>query len=294
MKSIFYLLQGSLLSILMFIFGALPLDAASNLGGWIGRTIGPLLGVSKRARKHLEVAFPGMPDAEKKKITLEMWDNLGRVIGEYPHLEEIAKSRVTVKNEHIVKDALARGAGAIFISAHIGNWETHVPALLARHGVAAALTYRGMNNPHADNILRRLRTLKGKLKAFPKARESGRALLMEMKNKGCVAILIDQKFNEGVEAHFFGKPAMTNPVFVQLAQKFRVPLIAVQCERTGGANFELCVHVPLKLFDDAGAPLTAEGVIAQAHAILEGWIRETPGQWLWLHRRWRKEKLTKN
>ena len=288
MKRIIYLFEAALLFILMSIFSILPLDAASGFGGWIGRAIGPRLGVSKRAGKHLEIVFPGMSDKEKKKIVLEMWDNLGRVIGEYPHLDKISKTRITIRNEHIAAEAIKLGKGGIFISAHIGNWETHVPALLERHGVAASLTYRGLNNPYADNILKKFRTMRSRLKAYPKARESGRVLISDLKNKGFLAILIDQKYNEGVEAKFFGRPAMTNPVFVQLAQKYDCPLVAVQCKRLKGANFELIPYPPITTRGEDGKPLPAETVIAEAHKILESWIRETPGQWLWLHRRWKK------
>lgn len=287
MKNFIYLLEGALLHLLMTIFSILPLDAASSFGGWIGRTIGPRLGVTKRAYKHLEIAFPGIPQDKKAKIALGMWDNLGRVIGEYPHLEIISKTRIDIKNEHIISEALAQNKGGLFVSAHIGNWETHVPALLARHGVAASLTYRGLNNPYADNILKKFRTMHGKLKAYPKARESAKLLLTALKNKGFIAMLIDQKFNEGVEAPFFGKPAMTNPAYIQLAQRYKAPVVLVQCKRLKGANFELVPSPPLNLFDAEGKNIPLETVIAEAHVILESWIRETPEQWLWLHKRWK-------
>ena len=275
----------------MLLFRILPLDAASALGGWIGRTLGMRLGVTKRAYRHLEIVFPGMDIAQKRVIVTAMWDNLGRVIGEYPHLETIGKTRIHVTDETIPRQIIAQGQGGVFISAHIGNWETHVPAMLARYGVAACLTYRGLNNKYADKILRDYRTLHGKIKAFPKTRESGKHLINEVKNKSYLAILIDQKYNEGVAVPFFGRMAMTTPIFVQLCQKYKCPLVMVRCKRLKGANFELTPYAPLKLFDENGKNLSTEAVIAQAHAILEDWIRDTPEQWLWLHRRWDSAKL---
>jgi KDO2-lipid IV(A) lauroyltransferase len=292
MKKLFYFIESLLLAVLMTLFRILPLDTASALGGAIARGIGPLMGISKRARKNLEIAFPGMDDAAKTKIIRDMWDNMGRVIAEYPHLAKIGTSRITINNEYIIKDVLAAGNGGVFFSAHIGNWETHVPGMLSRYGVAAALTYRALNNEFADGILRRYRTLNGKIKAFPKARESGRQLLSELKNKNHLAILIDQKYNEGIPVPFFGRPAMTNPVFVQLAQKYKCPLIPTRCKRLNGAHFEITLHEPLKLFDDAGNPRPIEDVIVDAHKILESWISDTPGQWLWLHRRWKSKQLS--
>jgi Kdo2-lipid IVA lauroyltransferase/acyltransferase len=287
MQTAIYIVQAALLQLLMWIFAILPLDTASAFGGWIGRTIGPLLGASKRAGRHLEIAFPGMPTEEKKKITRDMWENIGRNLAEYPHLAQIGRERLTIHNEHIIKDVIAAGNGGVFFSAHVGNWEAPVPGMLARYGVAASLTYRALNNTYADNILRRYRTLAEKIKAYPKARESGKLLISDLKNKGYLAILIDQKYNEGVAVPFFGRPAMTNPIFIELAQKYKCPVIPVRCKRVNGVHFEITLHEPLKIN-------RTEQALAEAHSILESWIKDAPEQWLWLHRRWKSEQLKTN
>lgn len=286
-----YIIEYILLALLMTVFRLLPVDYASAFGGWVARMIGGRLGVSKRAAKHLEIAFPGMPAKQKKVIVRDMWDNLGRVIGEYPHLAYIGANRVTVVNEGVIKDVLSSGRGGIFVSAHIGNWETHVPGMLARYGIAACLTYRHLNNPYADNLLKKFRTLNGKIKAYPKARESGKQLIMEIKNKNFLAILVDQKYNEGIPAPFFGRLAMTNPVFAQLAQKYECPLVMVRCKRLKGAHFEITARDPLKLVDDSGNQLPVVDVVTEANRIMEEWIKDSPGQWLWLHRRWDSAQL---
>ncbi len=74
------------------VFGLLPIDFASALGGALGRRIGPFLGISKRARLNLRRAFPDLPDAEIERTVIGMWDNLGRVAAEYPHLRRFAFS----------------------------------------------------------------------------------------------------------------------------------------------------------------------------------------------------------
>lgn len=290
-KKLSYAAQGFILAILMLVFRILPLDAASALGGWTGRTIGPRLGATKKAYKNLALVFPEMPESEKKKIVLGMWDNIGRVISEYPHLEKIGAERLTLINEPNVKNVLEAKKGGIFFSAHIGNWETHIPGMLARYGVTASLTYRALNNPAADKILRHYRTLNGKIPAFPKVRETGRTLITELKAGRFLAILIDQKYNEGIAVNFFGRPAMTNPAFVQLAQRYDAPLVPVRCKRIKGSHFEIIAHDPLTLKDANGKNLPVEQVIAQAHKILESWIQDSPDQWLWLHRRWNSKAL---
>jgi KDO2-lipid IV(A) lauroyltransferase len=96
MKQMRYLIEAAALIALMTAFRLLPLDAASGLGGWLGRTVGPRLVASRRALGNLESAMPEIPAAERQKIIAAMWDNLGRVMAEYPHLEKIGRERVEI------------------------------------------------------------------------------------------------------------------------------------------------------------------------------------------------------
>ena len=98
---------------------------------------------------------------------------------------------------------------------------------------------------------------------------------------------MDQKFNEGIEANFFNKPAMTNTIAIQLAQKYNCPLILARCERMEGCSFEISMHEPIQVFDANGNKRAIKEVVAEIHGILEDWITEKPSQWLWLHRRWK-------
>ena len=110
------------------LFAALPVDWASALGGWIGRTIGPILPMTRVARANLRAVFPEMPPAETDRIVREMWDMVGRIVGEYPHLDAIARdagapgARVEVAGAEQVAMLKARGTALLF-SAHLGNWE---------------------------------------------------------------------------------------------------------------------------------------------------------------------------
>src|ERR687893_695011 len=67
----------------------LPIDMASGFGGWLGRRLGPALGISRQARRNLAAAFPDWPPAEVERVVRGMWDNLGRIAAEYPCLRRI-------------------------------------------------------------------------------------------------------------------------------------------------------------------------------------------------------------
>ena len=286
MTKLRYFLEAVFLSALFFIFKILPVDAASNTGGCIGRTIGPRLAASRKAMRNLESAIPGLSAAEKSAIITEMWDNLGRIIAEYPHLETIGRTRTTIERRDVLDKAFAEGGGNVFWGGHIGNWEIVCAALLTQYNAPMDISYRAPNNPWSDKILSRARSLGGKLRSFPKSRSGGKELLIAAKEGRNIGILVDQKYNEGLAVPFFDRPAMTNPVYVQLGQKYGCRLIPMRNIRTKGANFTLRFYEPLEA---ANRPI--EDVIRESHEIMEGWIREHPGQWLWLHRRWDSESL---
>lgn len=292
MKNIRYIVEYALLQLLFFMFKLIPVDHASAFGGWIGRTVGSRLAASRKALRNIEAAFPEKTPADHNKILREMWDNLGRVIAEYPHLEYIARHRASVEHADIIQSLIDSGAPAVFIGGHLANWELYGTAMLCRFDKTLNLTYRAPNNPWVDKLLYHYRTLGGRIHAHAKSRQAGRDVMRALKDNEYVGILIDQKFNEGLAVPFFDKPAMTNPAFVQLAQKFKCPLIPVRVVRLGGAHFRLEACNALETFDENGNALPAEDVIGAAHALMESWIKEHPEQWLWLHRRWDSKQLS--
>ena len=285
-KNITYFFEGMALHLVFFIFRMLPLDTASNFGGWLGKTIGPKMGVTRHALKNLTIAMPDLNQDERLNITRDMWENLGRIIAEYPHLENIGKNRTEIHGKNVM-DNLEKASGpAMFFSGHLSNWEICGPTTLTQLDKYIDTTYRAPNNPWADTLLGKARTLNHKLNAYPKSKNGGRQIMTALKQNRYVGILIDQKYNEGISIPFFGQPAMTNPVFVKLCQKFKCPLIPVQGQRLNGANFSLTFHEPIELFTKDGSPIPVEEVMINANHILEGWIKDNPSQWLWLHKRW--------
>jgi KDO2-lipid IV(A) lauroyltransferase len=286
MKKIRYAFEAFLLYLLFGLFKLLPPQTASGFGGWVARTLGPHMAVSRKALTNIRRALPGLTPEEERRILRGMWDNLGRVIAEYPHLEKISRERTVFEGRDDFEKFFAAGEPAIFISAHLSNWEIHGAALLTQFSKKVELTYRAPNNPWSARLLHHARTLGGRIPAHPKTRESGKALLEALRAGRYLGFLIDQKYNEGVSVPFFGIEAMTNPVFDKMAQRYKCPVIPVQNIRLDGPRFRLKFYEPLRLFSENGAPLPVETVIAEAHGLLESWIREHPEHWLWLHRRW--------
>ncbi|MBN8531115.1 MAG: lauroyl acyltransferase [Alphaproteobacteria bacterium] len=273
-----------------FLFGTLrllPLDAASAIGGWLGRTLGPLLPFTRRADTNLQIAFPAMPKEERDRIVRAMWDNLGRTFAEFPHLDTREMStRIHVEGTEIVDAFLASGKPGIFISGHFANWEI-IPKTAADYGISLQLVYRPANNPYVDALVQRMRgATHGGLVA--KGRRTGMAILQFLKEGKHIGMLVDQKMNQGIAVPFFGHDAMTSPVVVTFALRREAVVLPVWVERTKGCRFTLHVHPPLEIPATGDREKDIYNGTAQINALLESWIRRDPKQWFWLHRRWGK------
>jgi KDO2-lipid IV(A) lauroyltransferase len=275
MKSIRYALEAIFTAFFLAFFKILPPPLASNLGGAIGRTIGPHLAVNRRALKHLRLT---LPDADHAAIITGMWDNLGRVFAEYPHLEKIAAKHTEFAGR---ENFDSEKTPAILIAGHLANWEIAATTFFV-HGTSMGLIYRAPNNPWVDKMLKVMRSLNGRIATHPKSTRGMRQVVDSLKSNHNLGILIDQKYNQGLKVNFFGRPAMTSPAFVQLAQKYGCPVYPVRVERLTGCQFRVTVHPPLDITQ------TPEELIRQAHTMLEQWITERPEQWIWLHRRWKE------
>jgi Kdo2-lipid IVA lauroyltransferase/acyltransferase len=266
---------------------ALPLDAASGLAGWLARRIGPFISVSKQARRNLAAALPELSAAEIETIVRGMWDNIGRVAAEYPHLDRIRvfenDGRVEVSGMEHVDKALAEERRMILFAGHLANWELG-PLAGAQYGLRTTQIYRSANNPRVDQMIQRHRASLGG--EFIPKEEAGRGALAALRRGAHLGILVDQKLNEGIPVPFFGRPAMTAPTLAVLALRFDCAVLPVHVERLAGARFRLTVEPPLPLPDSGNRTADVTALMAAVNATLERWIRERPEQWFWVHRRW--------
>jgi KDO2-lipid IV(A) lauroyltransferase len=274
---------------LMFgFFRLLPVDAASAVGGWLGRLVGPRLGVTKRAQINLQRALPYLGDAEARLVMRGMWDNLGRVIAEYPHLEEFKvygnDGRIEFVGDDILDPVIASGKSAIFISAHYGNWEIATMAATQR-GLDVAEVYRAANNPWIDRLIASYRGSVGS-ELIPKGVVAARRSIAAVRDGRHLALLVDQKMNDGIPVRFFGRDAMTAPAVAQLALRFDCAIMPARVERLTGARFRIVLSPPIPVNKTGDRHADTLAIMTAVNAEIESWIRARPEMWLWLHRRW--------
>lgn len=287
MTHVRHVLEALALMLAFGLLGALSPEAASNLGGFLGRTLGPRLPVTHRARRNLRLAFPEKSGVELTRILRGMWDNLGRVVAEYPHLGRITapgSDRVTLGDVAPVLALRDQRKAGIVASAHLANWEI-LPVMAARHGVGMTAIVREPNNPLVRPLIDRLRGVAGG-QLTPKGRTGARQAIDVLRRGHVLGLLFDQKLSRGFSVPLFGIEAMTSAAPAQLALRFGCPLVPVRVERTGPARFRVTAHPPIELPTTGDRQADAIQITRELNRILEAWIRERPEQWLWLHRRW--------
>jgi Kdo2-lipid IVA lauroyltransferase/acyltransferase len=280
--------QAGLAWLLNAFFTLLPVDWASALGGWMGRKIGPKLRVSNNARRELAIVFPELSTAKIEILVGKMWDNLGRTAGEHPHLAKFdpykTNSRVEIIGAEYIDQLRDDEQPGMFFSGHMANWEL-VPMASTKRNLPLHLVYRRANNPFFDRLVQKGRAGTGG-QYFPKGAEGSKDILRALNQGDHLAMLVDQKMNDGISIPFLARDAMTAPALAQLALRYKCPVVPVQVERLIGARFRVTVHPPLDLPNSGDKHADIAALMTTVNSHLGEWIKHRPEQWLWVHNRW--------
>ncbi|HXI07336.1 MAG: lipid A biosynthesis lauroyl acyltransferase [Bradyrhizobium sp.] len=271
-------------------------DKTANFFGRAALFIGRRLREDRIGRENLKAAFPEKSPEEIENILAGVWDNLGRIGAEFAHLDHIwdydadhpekpSRIEFSSRSKELFDMLRDDGKPAIFFASHLGNWE--LPALGAvAHGLDAAILFRRPNSEAADRAIERTRRVKmGTL--IPAGRDAPFKLGQALQNGQHVAMLVDQWFTNGVDVTFFGRKTKANPTLARLVRQVECPIHGVRIIRLPNHRFraELCEEV--KPVRDASGQIDIQGTMQAVTDVVEGWVREHPDQWLWVHRRWR-------
>ena len=268
-------------------------DRSSNLCGRGARRIGPWLPVSRTGRANLRAAFPEKTDAEIEKILAGVWENLGRVVGEFASLDRLwdwdplRPDQGRIISLHSDRFFAARDSGkpSLNFGAHLANWELAAVGAAA-HGADAALLFRIPGVTIAAEIVQEIRSANmGRL--VPSSRTAVFQLAREIERGAHVGMLVDQFWTGGPLVTFFGRQCPANPTIARLARQYDCDVRGIRVIRLPGNRFRAEATEPLDLPRDRGGKVDVAATMQMITSIIEGWVREYPEQWLWLHRRWR-------
>ncbi|HET7885434.1 MAG TPA: lipid A biosynthesis lauroyl acyltransferase [Bradyrhizobium sp.] len=271
-----------------------PIKTADFLGR-ATRLIGPLTREQKIGRANLVAAFPEKSPEEIETILSGVWDNLGRLGAEFAHLDHVwehdpafpEKSRIEIppRTHELFAKLRLQEKPALVFAAHIGNWE--LPAVAAAaHGLDAAILFRRPNSASANRIIEEMRAVKmGTL--IPAGRDAPLKMAEALRKGQHVAMLVDQYFTNGIEVTFFGRKTKANPTLARLLRQIECPIYGVRVVRLPNHRFRAEISEEVEPVRNASGQIDVQQTMQAITSVVEGWIREYPDQWLWLHRRWR-------
>jgi KDO2-lipid IV(A) lauroyltransferase len=282
------LLLNAGLRLLTSTLGRLSWPAAQRAGRAIG-VLGWQLSRRDRRRtlEHLALAYPGMPEAQRRRLGRDCFRHHGTTLGECLHLFhrdcEFVPSVVDLKGWEEVEKARREGRPILILTAHCGNWELLGAALNCR-GLGMAALARELGEPAQQRMLAALRQRFGTPTIARGTEGAARQLLGTLRRGGALGMLIDQDTKvDGVWVPFFGRPAFTPVAAAKIALRQNAAVIPTFSERLADGRHLVTLHPPLELPED---PTEATALMT---AKIEEQVRRRPEQWVWMHRRWRRQ-----
>jgi len=265
-------------------FRIFPHATSLRLAGWISRRVlSPFFGVRKRIKENLDHVLPDLSPLEADALCDEVIDNSARLMMETFNvagfLQHARNATMSGPGKEALLASLADDAPVILVSGHFGNFQV-IRVLLAGLGHPSAGVYRPMNNAFTNAVyVKNLARIAGP--NYSRGISGIKSLLKHLRKGGTIALLNDQAAWEGQDLEFFGKKALTMTSVAEFSLKYNAPIFPCYSIRLkNGVDFRAEVEMPVPMSD----PVTMTQALNDS---LEAVIRRYPGQWFWIHRRWK-------
>ncbi len=291
LRQLLWAIEALLIAIPLVIAWLLPPGMGSRAGARLLRLVGPHLDKTRKFRSNLTLAFPDRSPAEIEALIRDNWGNVGATLAEFPHLAAMAHGRHSGRLEIVNKgssDVFREGGRpAIFVAAHLSNWEIAAVAV-EQLGIPVSVIYTPLQNPWLDRMLLKARAAIG----YGLIQRDGalRALMQTLGKGDSIGLLVDQRVDAGEPVPFFGHDMLTSTTPATLALRYDCDLIPVRVERTTPARFRVTLYPPLPMPEETldKHQQTFE-LTSHINRLFEEWITAQPHEWLCTKRRWAKE-----
>lgn len=286
MKNIIHLLSYLLVRATSLILAILPLGFAYLLARVIGNFAYHVLQLRRQVvMDNLHTAFGReMQKSQLEKIAAESYRQISMSFIELmigPKLTTHIQHMLEPEHIELIQELMKQGKGLIIVSGHLGCWELQGAAAATALAEPLTVAAAKQSNPYIDRFVTERRSGMGMQVAGTK--EAMKLLLKALRKGQALGLAADQNAGRGaVFVDFFGKATATQPGPAKLALKFNVPMLVGGVIRTGPAQFRVLLQQVEIKKDDTIATITQKHV-----KILEGFIRQYPEQYFWLHRRWK-------
>jgi KDO2-lipid IV(A) lauroyltransferase len=291
----FYRFSAGVLRAGMNLVRRLGPERAGKAALALARLVGPLTRENRMAAESIALAFPEKSEAERKAILKGAWENFARVIVEFVFLEELAaafdpanptEGRITVDGIDRFVTLRDDGKPAIIVAAHLANWEI-LGVVAHKYGLKSVLPFRAPGNFHlGEDMLATREALMGTL--VENSRGAAFEIAAALDRGEHLGMLVDQRLARGLNVPFFGRPAQTNPLAAKFARQYDCPVHGARAIRLPDGRLRLELTPAIDLPRDSDGRIDVAAATTRINEIVEGWVREYPEQWFWLHDRWKQ------
>jgi KDO2-lipid IV(A) lauroyltransferase len=257
-------------------------------------TVACYLGLTRLRRvgeRNLQLALPELPRPQRNRILRHVYRGLGWQLVEFCRMPRYTPQNTqnwlrTDGLEHYLA-AEARGKGVLVLTGHLGAWELSgfYHSLM---GHPMGMVIRRLDNRPLDQYVNSIRRLHGN-RVLHKD-DFARGLLTAMRAGYAVGILMDTNMTppQGEFVNFFGIAACTASGLARVALKTGAAVLPGFCLwEEKEQRYVLHFGPELHFAHTASHESDILALTQQCNDVLESWIRRYPGQWLWIHRRWK-------
>ncbi len=285
-----HLAEAGLFDALSLVARTVPAGARYAIGSALGTVLWAVDVRHRRvARDNVRLAYgAALPPRDARRLVLGSMRHFARMTVEtlalQQYLAEDVDAHVRVEGLEHLREARDAGNGVIGFTGHLGHWEL-MSFMFGRLGMPAAGIARPLDNPYLEARLVRLRTLTGnrvidKHGAFREA-------LAVLRGGGLLGIWIDQRPKRGgIKVPFFGVDAYTTDGLARLALASNAAIMPGFTVMETDGSWRMVIEPPVTVVRTGNTEADTYRITADCTAILEGWVRRYPDQWLWTHRRW--------
>jgi KDO2-lipid IV(A) lauroyltransferase len=291
MKIIRYFLEFLLVIFFFLIFKIVGLKLSSDLGEIIGKYFGPLFRKKIIAKKNILIAFPDLNEKTINEIIDRMWKNIGRIFGEYIHINKFSiidqkKKKIIFANKNNIEILKKNNKPVVFFSGHFANFEL-MAKCLQELGFNIGAIYRPLNNIFLNPIMEFIRKKYICPTQIEKGSNGTKKLIKHISTNNPLALMIDQRLSSSIRVPFFNQPATTTTTPAQLAIKYDAMLVPVFLKRLEKTNFEFFIEQPLIINRTNDYDKDIFNITQMMNKKIEEFIKRDAAHWLWSHDRWK-------
>ena len=283
MKSFYHLTQFVFITFLFGVFKLIGFKNSSNVGFFLGKTLGPIFRSKSLIIKNLEKASI---KGDFEKIASNVLGNYGRIFAEYVHLKNFKNDKlskyISIEGKEYLDQIKKSKKKVIFISGHFNNFEL-MAMQIEKEGINCAAIYRPLNNPYLNKVMEKIRKRDICKKQIKKGRTGTRELVKLLKEGASIALMVDQRVREGEKVTFFNHLATSTTIPAQFIKKYECDLVPIYIERKNKIYFKMYVSKPIKISKNKSSFEITKFI----NQILEKMILKNIDQWIWTHDRWK-------